>query len=40
MNNLKESARLNNGVEIPKIGFVTFKIEDSTNVRSAVLREL
>lgn len=40
MNNLKESARLNNGVVIPKIGFGTFKIEDGANVRSAVLSAL
>lgn len=40
MSNMKESVKLNNGVEIPKIGFGTFKIEDGANVRSAFLREL
>ncbi|NQT58708.1 MAG: aldo/keto reductase [Bacteroidetes bacterium] len=40
MSNLRETVKLSNGVEIPRIGFGTFKIDDGDDVKSAVLSAL
>lgn len=40
MSNLRETVKLSNGVEIPRIGFGTFLIPDGNDVKSAVLSAL